>query len=143
VRLAQHAHDVTYAPERVLSSGKRHTTRRCQGEGVRAVGVASGRSTADELRAAGAGTVLASLDDTDALAQLQAVGRDRPALGSCVGMQVLFAHGRGHGVETGAAANGRGTVERCAIALLRPDRQLGPVAGFGDHRQGAGALVGV
>jgi phosphoglycolate phosphatase-like HAD superfamily hydrolase len=62
---------VTYLPERVFVIGDTpYDIAGAKANGVRAVGVASGRSTAGALRAAGADAVLASLEDTDALVQL-------------------------------------------------------------------------
>jgi phosphoglycolate phosphatase-like HAD superfamily hydrolase len=71
LRRAQQEHHVTYAPERVFVIGDTlHDIAGAKANGVRALGVASGRSTADELRAAGADAALPSLEDTDALVQL-------------------------------------------------------------------------
>ena len=42
----------------------------------------------------------------------------RPVLGICVGMQVLFAHGREHGVETEGCGEWPGTVERLHAPVL-------------------------
>ncbi|MBV9207337.1 MAG: imidazole glycerol phosphate synthase subunit HisH [Actinobacteria bacterium] len=62
------------------------------------------------------------------MAGLRAVGGDkliaarlergRPVLGICVGMQVLFAAGVEHGVETGGCGAWPGTVERLDAAVL-------------------------
>jgi phosphoglycolate phosphatase len=62
---------VSYLPEHVFVIGDTpYDIVGAKANGVRAVGVASGRSTAAELHAAGADAVLASLEDTDALVQL-------------------------------------------------------------------------
>jgi glutamine amidotransferase len=42
----------------------------------------------------------------------------RPVLGICVGMQVLFAKGREHGVETEGCGEWPGTVERLRAPIL-------------------------
>jgi imidazole glycerol-phosphate synthase subunit HisH len=48
----------------------------------------------------------------------QRLERGRPVLGICVGMQVLFASGVEHGVETGGCAAWPGTVDRLDAAVL-------------------------
>jgi imidazole glycerol-phosphate synthase subunit HisH len=48
----------------------------------------------------------------------QRLERGRPVLGICVGMQVLFAAGAEHGVETDGCGAWAGTVERLDAAVL-------------------------
>jgi phosphoglycolate phosphatase len=71
LRRAQQKFGVTYVPARVFVIGDtQHDIAGAKRNGARAIGVASGSCTAGELEAAGADAVLASLEDTDTLAQL-------------------------------------------------------------------------
>jgi phosphoglycolate phosphatase-like HAD superfamily hydrolase len=68
---AQRKYDAAWPAEHVFVIGDTpYDVLGAKANGVRTVGVASGRSTAGELQAAGADAVLASLEDTDALRQL-------------------------------------------------------------------------
>lgn len=48
----------------------------------------------------------------------QRLAGGRPVLGICVGMQILFEHGREHGVESTGCAEWPGTVERLGARIL-------------------------
>lgn len=71
LRRAQQKHDVTYLPEQVVVIGDTpYDIAGAKANSIRAIGVASGSSTVDDLQAADADAVLASLEDTDALVHL-------------------------------------------------------------------------
>jgi len=68
---AEQKHGVAYPPEQVFVIGDTpYDIAGAKTNGVRAIGVASGSSTASELRTAGADAVLPSLEDTNALVRL-------------------------------------------------------------------------
>lgn len=68
---AEQKHNVMYLPEQVFVIGDTpYDITGAKVNGMRAIGVASGSSTAGELHAAGADAVLTSLEDTKALMQL-------------------------------------------------------------------------
>ena len=48
----------------------------------------------------------------------QRIAQERPVLGVCVGMQVLFARGREHGVDTAGLGQWRGDVDRLEAPVL-------------------------
>jgi phosphoglycolate phosphatase len=71
LRRAQQKYGVAYPREQVFVIGDTpHDIVGAKRNNVRAIGVASGSSTAGDLQAAGADAVLASLEDTEALVQL-------------------------------------------------------------------------
>lgn len=68
---ATNKYAIAYPPDRVFVIGDTpHDIDGAKANGVMAIGVTSGDSTADELNAAGADAVLVSLEDTQALLQL-------------------------------------------------------------------------
>jgi len=68
---AQQKYGVAYLQRDVLVIGDTpHDIAGAKANSVRAIGVASGRSTVNELEASGADAVLVSLEDTDVLLQL-------------------------------------------------------------------------
>jgi glutamine amidotransferase len=71
---------------------------------------------ADGLFVPGVGAYAACMDGLRAVRGERIIGRrlagGRPVLGVCVGMQILFARGIEHGVETDGCGEWPGTVER-------------------------------
>ncbi len=68
IERAERHHGVRYQPEHVAVIGDTpYDIAGARANAVRAIGVASGRSTADDLKAAGADAVLADLTDTAAV----------------------------------------------------------------------------
>ncbi|WP_219825274.1 imidazole glycerol phosphate synthase subunit HisH [Nonomuraea typhae] len=77
---------------------------------------------ADGLVVPGVGAFAACMAGLTAVRGEQIIGRrlagGRPVLGICVGMQVLFARGVEHGVETEGCGEWPGTVERLEAPVL-------------------------
>ncbi len=77
---------------------------------------------ADGLVVPGVGAFAACMASLQDRFAGEVIGRrlagSRPVLGVCVGMQVLFARGVEHGVETEGLAEWPGTVERLAAPVL-------------------------
>ena len=77
---------------------------------------------ADGLVVPGVGAFAACMSGLLDVRGEQIIGRrlagGRPVLGICVGMQILFARGVEHGVETEGCAEWPGTVERLEAAVL-------------------------
>ena len=67
----------------------------------------------------------------------QRIAQDRPVLGICVGMQVLFERGVEHGIETRGCGNWPGTVERLEAPIV-PHMGWSPVEPPGDTTLFAG-----
>ena len=67
----------------------------------------------------------------------QRIAQDRPILGICVGMQVLFERGVEHGIETRGCGNWPGTVERLEAPIV-PHMGWSPVEPPGDTTLFAG-----
>jgi imidazole glycerol-phosphate synthase subunit HisH len=77
---------------------------------------------ADGLVVPGVGAFAACMAGLHAVRAPELIGRRlagaRPVLGICVGMQVLFARGVEHGVETEGCAEWPGTVERLQAPVI-------------------------
>ena len=77
---------------------------------------------ADGLVVPGVGAFAACMEGLYAVHGPELIGRrlagGRPVLGICVGMQVLFARGVEHGVETEGCAEWPGTVERLQAPVV-------------------------
>ena len=77
---------------------------------------------ADGLVVPGVGAYAACMEGLRAIKGDRLIGRrlagGRPVLGVCVGMQVLFARGVEHGVETAGCDEWPGTVERLAADVV-------------------------
>jgi glutamine amidotransferase len=77
---------------------------------------------ADGLVVPGVGAFAACMQGLREVEGPRAIGRrlagGRPVLGICVGMQVLFARGVEHGVETGGCDEWPGTVERLRAPVV-------------------------
>ncbi|MGH3357047.1 MAG: imidazole glycerol phosphate synthase subunit HisH [Nocardioidaceae bacterium] len=77
---------------------------------------------ADGLVVPGVGAFAACMQGLHDVKGPELIGRrlagSRPVLGICVGMQVLFATGREHGVVTPGCAEWPGTVDRLAAPVL-------------------------
>jgi glutamine amidotransferase len=77
---------------------------------------------ADGLLVPGVGAFAAVMAGLKAIRGERLIGRrlagGRPVLGICVGMQVLFAHGVEHGVETEGCAEWPGTVSRLQAPVV-------------------------
>ena len=77
---------------------------------------------ADGLVVPGVGAFAACMAGLHAVRAPELIGRrlagSRPVLGICVGMQVLFARGVEHGVETEGLAEWPGTVERLQATVV-------------------------
>jgi imidazole glycerol-phosphate synthase subunit HisH len=79
-------------------------------------------STADGLVVPGVGAFATCMQGLDALGAGEIVGRrlagNRPVLGICVGMQVMFERGVEHGVETAGFGEWPGTVVELEAPVL-------------------------
>jgi glutamine amidotransferase len=79
-------------------------------------------SSADGLVIPGVGAFAACVEALQLLRTGEIVGRrlagNRPVLGICVGMQVMFAHGVEHGVETDGLGEWPGTVVELEAPVL-------------------------
>jgi imidazole glycerol-phosphate synthase subunit HisH len=77
---------------------------------------------ADGLVVPGVGAFAACMKGLHSVLGARLIGRrlagDRPVLGICVGMQILFAKGVEHGVSTEGCAEWPGTVERLDAPVL-------------------------
>lgn len=77
---------------------------------------------ADGLVVPGVGAFAACMAGLHAVRAPEVIGRrlagSRPVLGICVGMQVLFARGVEHGIETEGFAEWPGTVERLQAPVV-------------------------
>ena len=93
---------------------------------------------ADGLFVPGVGAYAACMDGLRSVRGERIIGRRlagaRPVLGVCVGMQILFARGIEHGVETEGCAEWPGTVERI-------DAPVVPHMGWNRPRQPAGSRM--
>ncbi len=76
----------------------------------------------DGLLVPGVGAYAACMDGLRSVRGERIIGRrlagGRPVLGVCVGMQILFARGIEHGVETEGCAEWPGTVERIEAPVV-------------------------
>lgn len=77
---------------------------------------------ADGLVVPGVGAFAACMAGIDEVHGQRIIGRrlagGRPVLGICVGMQILFARGVEHGIETEGCAEWPGTVDRLSADVL-------------------------
>ena len=77
---------------------------------------------ADGLVVPGVGAFAACMQGLRAIRGHEVIGRrlagGRPVLGICVGMQILFEHGREHGVETEGCGEWPGVVERLQAPVV-------------------------
>ncbi len=77
---------------------------------------------ADGLVVPGVGAFAACMEGLHAVRGEETIGRrlagGRPVLGICVGMQILFARGVEHGIESEGCGEWPGTVERIEAAVL-------------------------
>ena len=93
---------------------------------------------ADGLVVPGVGAFAACMAGIDAVHGQRVIGRrlagGRPVLGICVGMQVLFARGVEHGIESEGCAEWPGTVERLHADVL-------PHMGWNTVRRPAGTRL--
>lgn len=93
---------------------------------------------ADALVVPGVGAFAACMAGIRAVRGDRIIGRrlagGRPVLGICVGMQVLFARGVEHGVQTEGLGEWPGTVERLRSAVV-------PHMGWNQVRPGAGSRL--
>ncbi|HEX2314254.1 MAG TPA: imidazole glycerol phosphate synthase subunit HisH [Thermomonospora sp.] len=103
-----------------LRSAERAVAR--AGADVTVTGDPKAAMEADGLVVPGVGAFAACMEGLRAIRGEQIIGRrlagDRPVLGICVGMQILFEKGVEHGVTTEGCAEWPGTVERLHAPIL-------------------------
>ncbi len=103
-----------------LRSAERALAR--AGADVTVIGDPHAAVEADGLVVPGVGAFAACMAGLHAVEGERVIGKrlagSRPVLGICVGMQVLFARGREHGIETEGCGEWPGTVERLTAPIL-------------------------